>query len=80
MMAGHTLLKVIAGFAYTLMGLGGLLFFLHLFPLIILIPLFALEFGVALIQTFVFTILVCIYINDAMNLHQYLFFYFKFLT
>jgi ATP synthase subunit 6 len=69
MMAGHTLLKVIAGFAYTLMGLGGLLFFLHLFPLIILIPLFALEFGVALIQTFVFTILVCIYINDAMNLH-----------
>jgi ATP synthase subunit 6 len=69
MMAGHTLLKVIAGFAYTLMGLGGLLFFLHFFPLIILIPLFALEFGVALIQTFVFTILVCIYINDAMNLH-----------
>jgi F-type H+-transporting ATPase subunit a len=68
-MAGHTLLKVIAGFAYTLMGLGGLLFFLHFFPLIILIPLFALEFGVALIQTFVFTILVCIYINDAMNLH-----------
>jgi len=69
MMAGHTLLKVIAGFAYTLMGLGGFLFFLHFFPLIILIPLFALEFGVALIQTFVFTILVCIYINDAMNLH-----------
>ena len=69
MMAGHTLLKVIAGFGYTLMGLGGLLFFLHYVPLLILIPLFALEFGVALIQTFVFSILICIYINDAINLH-----------
>ena len=69
MMAGHTLLKVIAGFGYTLMGFGGILFFLHFFPLLILIPLFALEFGVALIQTFVFSILICIYINDAINLH-----------
>ena len=69
MMAGHTLLKVIAGFGYTLMGIGGFLFFLHYVPLLILIPLFALEFGVALIQTFVFSILICIYINDAINLH-----------
>jgi ATP synthase subunit 6 len=69
MMAGHTLLKVIAGFGFTLMGLGGFLFILHYIPLFILIPLFALEFGVALIQTFVFSILICIYINDAVNLH-----------
>jgi ATP synthase subunit 6 len=69
MMAGHTLLKVIGGFGFTLMGLGGGLFFLHYVPLMILIPLLALELGVAFIQTFVFSILICIYLNDAHNLH-----------
>lgn len=69
MMAGHTLLKVIAGFAFTLMGSGGILFFLHYVPLLILIPLFGLELGVALIQSFVFSILICIYLNDGINLH-----------
>jgi ATP synthase subunit 6 len=69
MMAGHTLLKVIAGFAFTLMSASGLLFFVHFVPLIILIPLFGLELGVALIQSFVFSILICIYLNDSINLH-----------
>jgi len=70
MMAGHTLLKVIAGFACSLMsGTKFYLFFLGFVPLIILIPLFALEFGVALIQSFVFCILICIYLNDSLNLH-----------
>jgi len=69
MMAGHTLLKVIAGFAYTMMGLSGILFFVHYVPLLILIPLFLLELGVSLIQAFVFSVLVCIYLNDAINLH-----------
>jgi ATP synthase subunit 6 len=69
MMAGHTLLKVIAGFAYVLMGNGGLLFLIQYVPLLILIPLFGLELGVALIQSFVFSILICIYLNDSINLH-----------
>lgn len=69
MMAGHTLLKVIAGFAFTLMSKTGILFFLHFIPLLILIPLFGLELGVALIQSFVFSILICIYLNDSINLH-----------
>lgn len=69
MMAGHTLLKVIAGFAYTLMGNTGILFLLHYVPLLILIPLFGLELGVALIQSFVFSILICIYLNDSICLH-----------
>ena len=68
MMAGHTLLKVIAGFAYTMMGLSGVLFFIHYVPLLILIPLFLLELGVSLIQAFVFSVLICIYLNDAINL------------
>lgn len=69
MMAGHTLLKVIAGFAADLMYSTGIFFVIHIIPLIILFPLFGLECGVALIQSFVFSILVCIYINDALNFH-----------
>jgi ATP synthase subunit 6 len=69
MMAGHTLLKVIAGFGYTLMSNTGVLFLLHFVPLMILIPLFGLELGVALIQSFVFGTLICIYLNDSISLH-----------
>jgi len=69
MMAGHTLLKVIAGFAYTLATAGGLLFIIHFVPLFILVPLFCLELGVVLIQSFVFSVLISIYLNDALNLH-----------
>jgi len=69
MMAGHTLLKVIAGFAFVLMGQAGLFFLLHFFPLVVLIPLFLLEFVVAVIQALVFSMLICIYLNDALNIH-----------
>ena len=69
MMAGHTLLKVIAGFAWTLLSLDGLLALIHLIPFSIIIILFFLETGVAMIQAFVFAVLFCIYINDIFNLH-----------
>ena len=69
MMAGHTLLKVIAGFAWAMMGSGGLLLIAHIVPLGVLVILFGLELAVALIQAYVFTILSCIYINDAIVLH-----------
>jgi ATP synthase subunit 6 len=69
MMAGHTLLKVFAGFAWSLMSFTGILFTLHFVPLFILIPLFGLELGVAVIQAFVFSLLTCIYLNDVINLH-----------
>jgi len=69
MMAGHTLLKVFAGFAWSLMNCTGVLFLMHYIPLLVLIPLFGLELGVAMIQAFVFSLLVCIQINDALNLH-----------
>ncbi len=69
MMAGHTLLKVIAGFAWIMAGLNGVMFFAHFIPLILLVLLVGLELGVALIQAYVFTILTCMYINDALNLH-----------
>jgi ATP synthase subunit 6 len=69
MMAGHTLLKVIAGFGWTLMGCSGVLFLMHYVPLIVLFPLMGLELAVGLIQSFVFSVLICIYLNDAVNLH-----------
>jgi len=69
MMAGHTLLKVIAGFAWSMVSAGGLLFFAHVIPLFVLVLLVGLELGVALIQAYVFTILTCIYLNDSINLH-----------
>ena len=67
MMAGHTLLKVIAGFVFGLgaitWGIGGL------FPLALLVALTGLEFIIAFLQAYVFAILTCLYINDALHLH-----------
>jgi len=69
MMAGHTLLKVIAGFAWSMMSAGGVLFVMHYIPILLLIVLIGLELGVAVIQAYVFAILTCMYLNDAINLH-----------
>ena len=69
LMAGHTLLKVIVGFAWSMLLLEDLLAFIHLIPLLLLVILMGLELGVALIQAYVFTILTCIYLNDSINLH-----------
>lgn len=69
MMAGHTLLKVIAGFAWSMMKGGGLLLVAHILPMVVLFLLVGLELGVACIQAYVFTVLSCIYLNDSINLH-----------
>lgn len=69
MMAGHTLLKVIAGFGVVMASFAGLFAFAYLVPALILLPLFVLELAVAVIQAFVFSTLICIYLNDALNLH-----------
>ena len=69
MMAGHTLLKVIVGFAWSMLLLEDLLAIVHVIPLLLLVILMGLELGVALIQAYVFTILTCIYLNDSINLH-----------
>lgn len=68
MMSGHTLLKIIAGFAWTMLSLGGVWYFLQLFPLIIIIAVTILELGIALLQAYVFTVLVCLYLKDALYL------------
>jgi F-type H+-transporting ATPase subunit a len=62
MLAGHTLLQVFAGFV-GLMGLAGIL------PLAFVVALSGLEFLICFLQAYVFTILTCLYINDALHLH-----------
>jgi ATP synthase subunit 6 len=69
LMAGHTLLKVIVGFSWSMVLLENFLSYFHLIPLALIVILFGLELGVALIQAYVFTILTCIYLNDSINLH-----------
>lgn len=64
LMAGHTLLKVIVGFSWSMLVLENFTSIGLLIPMIILVLLFGLELGVALIQTYVFIILTCIYIQD----------------
>ena len=62
MLAGHTLLKVFAGFVLPL-GLAGIL------PLAFIVALTGLEILIAFLQAYVFAILTCLYINDAIHLH-----------
>lgn len=70
LMAGHTLLKVIVGFSWSMLLLDNFfLSSLHFAPLLVLVLLMGLELGVAIIQAYVFTILSCIYLNDSINLH-----------
>ena len=62
MLAGHTLLKVFAGFVISL-GVFGIA------PLAFVVALTGLEFVIAFLQAFVFAILTCLYLNDALHLH-----------
>jgi ATP synthase subunit 6 len=64
LMAGHSLLKVIIGFSWSMFLLENAISFGFFIPILILVVLFGLELGVALIQTYVFVILTCIYIQD----------------
>lgn len=62
MTAGHIVLKVFAAFI-TVSGIIGL------FPFGMLMILTAFEIFVAILQAYIFTILTCVYLNDALNLH-----------
>ena len=62
MLAGHTLIKVIAGFI-ALLGVAGVL------PFALVVALTGLEILIAFLQAYVFAILTCLYINDAIHLH-----------
>ena len=61
--AGHTMLKVFAGFIISFGVVGGVL------PFAFVVALTGLELLIAFLQAYVFTILTCFYINDALHLH-----------
>lgn len=63
MVAGHVLLKVMAGFVISLALL------LKFLPIPLMVVLIGFEIFVAILQAYIFTILTCVYLNDAVNLH-----------
>jgi F-type H+-transporting ATPase subunit a len=67
MLAGHITLKVFAGFVATLGSLGFAGVLGALVPLAATVALTALEFLVAVLQAYVFAILTCLYLNDAIH-------------
>ncbi len=67
MTAGHTMLKVFAGFVFPM----GSAFFVvgGVIPFALVTALTGLEFIIAFLQAYVFTILTCVYLNDALHMH-----------
>jgi F-type H+-transporting ATPase subunit a len=63
MMAGHVLLKVMAGFIVSLM------IFLKFLLIPLIVILIGFEIFIAILQAYIFTILACVYLNDAVNSH-----------
>jgi ATP synthase subunit 6 len=68
--AGHSLLAIIAGFSWTMLGVNSLLFtFLATLPAVVIVAIFGLELAVSFLQAYVFVVLLCIYLRDAIELH-----------
>ncbi len=67
MLAGHITLKVFAGFVVMLTGLGAAGVAAAVLPLILTIAITALEFLVSFLQAYVFTVLTCMYLADALH-------------
>ena len=67
--AGHTLLKILSTFLYKLFSSSVIIAVITLIPFVIFVALIGLEIGVSLIQSFVFTLLTCSYLKDAIDLH-----------
>ncbi len=64
MLAGHTMLEVFAGFVIAL-GIFGFA------PFLFVVAIYGLEVIVAFLQAYVFAVLTCLYLSDAINLHKH---------
>lgn len=67
LLAGHITLKVFAGFVFTLGALGPIGYVGAILPLAMAVALTGLEFLVAFLQAYVFAVLTCMYLNDALH-------------
>jgi F-type H+-transporting ATPase subunit a len=52
-----------------MLATGGILSVLHLVPLIVIFAIIGLELSIAFLQAYVFSVLLCVYLNDAISLH-----------
>jgi F-type H+-transporting ATPase subunit a len=66
-LAGHVTLAVFGGFVVLLLAAGGVYSALAPVPLLAIVALYALELLVACLQAFVFSVLTCVYLNDAIH-------------
>ena len=69
MVAGHTMLKVFGGFVVSLGTLGGVFTVSAFLPFAFIVALTGLELLVACLQAYVFAMLTCLYLNDALHMH-----------
>jgi F-type H+-transporting ATPase subunit a len=70
MISGHTLIKILSNFSFTLLQKKDLhLILLGLLPLIVILAVIGLEFTIAFLQVYVFVTLLSIYLNDVIQLH-----------
>jgi len=69
MLAGHTMMKVFAGFTVSMVAAGGGMAAVGMLPVLLNVALFALEFLVAGIQAYIFALLSCVYLRDALEMH-----------
>lgn len=67
MLAGHITLKVFSGFVVSMIGMGVIGTGGSVLPLIMTVAITALEFLVAFLQAYVFTVLTCMYLSDAIH-------------
>jgi F0F1-type ATP synthase membrane subunit a len=70
MLSGHALLKILIGFSWALITTGSALALLAVFPWVIVTAIVFLELLIAFLQAYVFTILITLYINDVLNMHD----------
>jgi F-type H+-transporting ATPase subunit a len=68
MVAGHVLMKVIAGFAIMFASMGGIAWVATLLPVALNIVMIGFEFFIAFIQAYVFAVLTCIYLRDTVEI------------
>jgi F-type H+-transporting ATPase subunit a len=52
-----------------MLSAGGVLSLMHFLPLLVIFAIVGLELAIAFLQAYVFTVLLCIYLNDAISLH-----------
>jgi F-type H+-transporting ATPase subunit a len=68
-LSGHMLMVILGGFIYNIMSSGIIYFIIGFIPLTVVFGIMGLEFAIAAIQAYVFSILACSYIKEALYLH-----------